>query len=88
MNEPQPVRRVARFGNAIQVIGLKSARDYILLFVSVLCECPVQDVNHILRGEGDLKETSGTGEATINIIFYLCKINLFLLVFKSFNLAF
>ena len=53
MNESQPVRRVARFGSAVQVIGLKlqSARDYILLFASVLRECPVRDVNHILSEE-------------------------------------
>ncbi|KAG5308416.1 MFSD6 protein, partial [Acromyrmex insinuator] len=68
MNEPQPVRRVARlFGSVVQVIGLKllSARDYRALFASVLRECPVRDVNPILRGGGGLGETSGTGGATL-----------------------
>ena len=68
MNEPQPVRRVARFGSAVQVIGLKllSARDYSVLFASVVRECPVrEDDHHILRGGGGLAETSGTGGATL-----------------------
>jgi len=68
MNEPQPIYRVARFGSAVQVIGLKlqSMRDYILLFANVLRECPVRDVNHILRGGGGgLEKISGTGRATL-----------------------
>ena len=65
MNEPQPVRRVARFGSAVIGLKLQSARDYILLFASVLRECPVRDVNHIPRGGGGLGETSCISGATL-----------------------
>ncbi|XP_011056675.1 PREDICTED: uncharacterized protein LOC105147392 [Acromyrmex echinatior] len=42
---------------------------FIILFASVLRECPVrEDVNPILRGGGDLGETSGIGGATLRII--------------------
>ena len=67
MNEPQPVRRVGRFGSVVQVIGLKllSARDY-SVFASDLRECPVrEDVNPILRGGEGLGEASGTSGATL-----------------------
>ena len=65
MNEPQPVRRVSGVPFKLSDSSYKSARDYILLFASVLRECPVRDVNHILRGGGGLEETSGTGGATL-----------------------
>ncbi|KYM75592.1 hypothetical protein ALC53_14021 [Atta colombica] len=60
----------------------------VALFASVLRECPVRDVNHILRGGGGLEDIRHRwSNLAVNIIFYLCKINLFLLVFKSFNLT-
>jgi len=52
-----------------------------------------EDVNSILRGGregGGLGDASGIRRSNlavnfaVNIIFFLCKINLFLLVFKSF----
>ena len=43
-----------------------SPRAIIILFASVLRECPVrEDVNPILRGGRDLGEASGTGGATL-----------------------
>ena len=43
-----------------------SPRAIIVLFASVLRECPVrEDVNPILRGGGDLGEASGIGGATL-----------------------
>jgi len=68
MNESEPIRRVERFGS----VGFKlsdssySSRAIIFYYsASVLRECPVRDVNHILRGGGGLEKTSGIGGATL-----------------------
>ena len=65
-NEPQPVHRAFReCRSSYRTQVIVRARFYILLFASVLRECPVRDVNHLLRGGGGLEETSGTGGATL-----------------------
>ena len=65
-----------------------SPRAIIVLFASVLRECPVrEDVNPILRGgEGDLEEASGTGGATLwYILFftYVTSVFFFFLIYSS-----
>ncbi|EGI61932.1 hypothetical protein G5I_09835 [Acromyrmex echinatior] len=59
MIEPQPVRRVACLpGVPFKLSDSNYSPRAIILFASVLRECPVQeDVNPILRGGGDLGET-------------------------------
>ncbi|KYM92797.1 hypothetical protein ALC53_00734 [Atta colombica] len=64
MNEPQPVRRVALLHREYRLSY--NPRAIIVLFASVLRECPVrEDVNPILRGGRDLGEASGIGGATL-----------------------
>ena len=48
-----------------------SPRAIIMYYSRVLRECPVrEDVNSILRGGGNLGETSGTGGATLRYILF------------------
>ncbi|KYN13891.1 hypothetical protein ALC57_13965 [Trachymyrmex cornetzi] len=92
MNEPQPVRRVARFTSGVPFKlsdSSYSPRAIIVYYSRVSRECPV-------RGDATFERRRRSGRdighrwsnLAVNIIFYLCvKLTFFLLVFKSFYLT-